>query len=307
MLSSRLAASCAVALLMGACTGAGRAPTSPAAALVPSEADLMLEFNFLEPAKQRQFLSDPQEMQKLIDAVYFRRRMTQLGEGEYNYRQDPKIVALMQRDHEYRLGNWVPAQFLAKLQIPDQKAAARAYYDANHAEFTPKPALHLQAIFLQATDAESRARQRRLAEKLLGQLRKGADFAELASKYSEDGSRQTNGDIGDNIMQGSLFPQVEPAVFALKNAGDLSEVVESPYGIHLFKLLGRRDPVVLPYEQVEPRLLDRLQGEYREKALKDWIDQMAPASASKLDDATLERLMAEIRKAQEAAAAADGG
>jgi parvulin-like peptidyl-prolyl isomerase len=63
----------------------------------------------------------------------------------------------------------------------------------------------------------------------------GADFAALAKKYSEDGSADTGGDIG-NPGRGRLAVPFEQTLFAMK-VGDISGVVESEYGFHIIKRL----------------------------------------------------------------------
>ncbi len=78
-----------------------------------------------------------------------------------------------------------------------------------------------------------------LAKKLLDSLKNGADFAELAKKYSDDpGSAAQGGDLG-YVKRGVFFPEFEAAAFSLQ-PGELSKVVESPVGYHIIQLLERR-------------------------------------------------------------------
>ncbi len=298
-----IAAAVLISLIVG-CAAPGRQISVPAAPM-PTVDDLRYELGFVSLERREKFLSDPAELQKLVEALYFRNRMTQLA-ADFGAGEDADLQALMQRDVEYRLGDWVPRRFLTNLEIPDLRPAARAYYDAHPAEFTPKPGLHLQSIFLQATDEQARKRRSVEAGKLLAQLRKGADFGELAEQHSEDEGRYLKGDIGDNIMPGTLPSAIEPAAFALQVVGQLSEVLESPYGFHILKLLGRREAKVLPYEQTEERIVDKLRNEYRDKALRQWTDEVAPASEWTLDRKTLEEMAARL-KASESAAAGNGG
>jgi peptidyl-prolyl cis-trans isomerase SurA len=70
------------------------------------------------------------------------------------------------------------------------------------------------------------------------ELLKGADFARIAGKYSDDpGSRDQGGDLG-YVRKGEFVPVFEKAAMALK-PGQLSGVVESRYGYHLIQLIDK--------------------------------------------------------------------
>ncbi len=80
---------------------------------------------------------------------------------------------------------------------------------------------------------------RAFAESLLDSLRHGADFAQLATKYSDDpGSKAQGGDLG-SVQRGVFYPEFESAAFALKE-NEISGVVESPVGFHIIQLLERK-------------------------------------------------------------------
>ena len=78
-----------------------------------------------------------------------------------------------------------------------------------------------------------------LAQALLDSIKAGADFAELAKKYSDDpGSAVAGGDLGF-VKRGVFYPEFEAAAFAL-DVGEVSKVIESPVGFHIIQLLERR-------------------------------------------------------------------
>ena len=80
---------------------------------------------------------------------------------------------------------------------------------------------------------------RQKAEDLLRRVHAGEDFAELAKEYSEDpGSRAQGGDLGW-FGRGQMVKPFEDAAFALKE-GEVSGVVESPFGFHIIKVEERR-------------------------------------------------------------------
>ncbi|GMU87183.1 MAG: peptidylprolyl isomerase [Ignavibacteriales bacterium] len=78
-----------------------------------------------------------------------------------------------------------------------------------------------------------------LAKAILDSIKAGADFAEMAKKYSEDpGSAAAGGDLG-YVKRGVFYPEFESAAFALE-VNELSEVIESPVGYHIIQLMDRR-------------------------------------------------------------------
>jgi peptidyl-prolyl cis-trans isomerase SurA len=80
---------------------------------------------------------------------------------------------------------------------------------------------------------------RRKLEDIKKQIEGGADFAELARKYSVDpGSAKLGGELGF-FKKGELVPEYEAAALTMR-PGMLSEVVESQFGFHLIQLIERR-------------------------------------------------------------------
>lgn len=89
------------------------------------------------------------------------------------------------------------------------------------------------------TSTALKAKYKATAQAILDSLKAGADFAELAKKYSEDpGSATQGGDLGF-VKRGVFYPEFESAAYALKEK-QLSEVTESPVGFHIIQLLERR-------------------------------------------------------------------
>lgn len=78
-----------------------------------------------------------------------------------------------------------------------------------------------------------------LAKSILDSIKAGADFSEMAKKYSEDpGSAAAGGDLG-YVKRGVFYPEFESAAFALE-VNEISEVIESPVGYHIIQLMDKR-------------------------------------------------------------------
>jgi len=77
------------------------------------------------------------------------------------------------------------------------------------------------------------------AQQILDSIKAGADFAELAKRYSEDpGSAAQGGDLGF-VKRGVFYPEFEAAAFRLQQS-ELSDIIESPVGFHIIQMLERR-------------------------------------------------------------------
>lgn len=94
----------------------------------------------------------------------------------------------------------------------------------------------------QATDDEINnylAKARGKADDVLKRARGGEDFAALAKEFSDDPSNKDKGGDLDWFGPGRMEPTFEKAAYALK-PGEVSEVVETPFGYHIIKLDERR-------------------------------------------------------------------
>jgi parvulin-like peptidyl-prolyl isomerase len=80
-----------------------------------------------------------------------------------------------------------------------------------------------------ATRSKDEARAR--IQQALDELKGGADFAQVASKYSDDPNGKSGGDLGP-VAKGQLIPAFEDAAFALQ-PGQRSDVVDTPYGFYV--------------------------------------------------------------------------
>lgn len=152
---------------------------------------------------------------------------------------------------------------LAK-SIQVTEAELKAYYEAHQDSFgspEERRASHILIAASQDAKQEEKAKKKQKAEEILSQLQSGADFAELAKKYSDDpGSAEKGGDLG-YFGRGMMVPEFEQAVFALKKVGELSGVVETPFGYHIIKLTGIKPAKVKPFEEVRDDVLARLRKE----------------------------------------------
>jgi peptidyl-prolyl cis-trans isomerase D len=153
-----------------------------------------------------------------------------------------------------------PEKFAAEAQISD--ADAKGYYDEHVAEYEKPEQVQARHILLRyAPDAndQEKANVRKHAEEVLTKVKAGGDFAALAKQYSEDASAAQGGDLG-SFSRGKMVPPFEQAAFALA-PGETSDLVESPFGLHIIKVEGKEEARTQTLDEVRPQIVAKLRQE----------------------------------------------
>ena len=150
------------------------------------------------------------------------------------------------------------------------------YYAANPKQFRMPEQVRVRHILIQvAPDADQAAKDaaRKKAESVLAEAGKeGADFAELAKKYSQGPSAENGGDLGYQ-GRGRLVKPFEDAAFALKQ-GEISDLVLTQFGYHIIKLEDRREGQLASLDQVKDQLSAYLKKTKASQSLQDKLEQL---------------------------------
>ena len=115
------------------------------------------------------------------------------------------------------------------------------------------------------------------AEDLLKQAnKKGANFEELAKKYSEDpGTKDKGGDLGW-ITQGQTVPEFEKVAFSLPK-GSISDLVKTQYGFHIIKVLDKETAHTKSFDEVKDSIRAPLMLAQADKHGADIADKLSAA------------------------------
>jgi peptidyl-prolyl cis-trans isomerase C len=151
---------------------------------------------------------------------------------------------------------------LKDLVVGDEES--RAFYD-QHPEMFKNPeqvkASHILIKVPEGADDAAKAAARAKLVQIQEDLKKGADFAEAARQHSEGPSNERGGELGV-FQRGQMVKPFEDAAFALK-AGEISDIVETPFGYHIILVAEHQEERVVPYEEAKGRLAEHLK---RQKA-----------------------------------------
>ncbi len=191
-----------------------------------------------------------------IEKVLKRSNLTMDGlrnEIKYNI-----IVARIRKDTEDRLRKEAEGVVTEKYM--------RDYYNTHLDKFVEPARLHLRGILIKVEPGASQRvwmQAKKKIYQIADEARKGADFAELAKKYSQSQGAANGGDMGW-AHEGSLLPDIEQAVSGLK-IGDISKPVMSIYGFHLFKLEDKKPSRQKKYSELNHK---RLKAELVDKEFR---------------------------------------
>ncbi|HQA44035.1 MAG TPA: peptidylprolyl isomerase [Phycisphaerae bacterium] len=124
------------------------------------------------------------------------------------------------------------------LEVSEEEIQKRHQQDRRYAAQVQASHILIRADASEAPEKREEARKK--AEEVLAEVKKpGADFAELARKYSDCPSKSRGGDLGFFPRQGAMVEPFAAAAFALK-PGEISGVVETNFGYHIIKTTDTR-------------------------------------------------------------------
>jgi len=165
----------------------------------------------------------------------------------------------------------------------------KSLYDDNAELFTNPERRRAQHFLVESEE---------LANELLGQIREGADFAELAKANSEDtSSNEEGGDLGffERELMGAEFDE---AAFAM-NIGDVSEVVPTDYGyFHIIKLTGIESETMQSFDEVEDQLVSLYIKQAKEKSLFGSLEEFMNLSYEESLDMVADQFGLELQTSE---------
>src|SRR6266404_3969212 len=142
-------------------------------------------------------------------------------------------------------------------------AALKKVYEEAAKQIADEQEVHARHILVESEDE---------AKAVADELKKGADFAELAKKKSKDPGASDGGDLGF-FTKDQMVPEFSTVAFALE-PGKISEPVKSQFGWHIIKVEEKRNRKAPEFEQVK----GQIETYVTRKAQADYVTKLREAA-----------------------------
>jgi peptidyl-prolyl cis-trans isomerase SurA len=244
--------------------------------------DKLIEKKLLmQKAKEMNISISDEEVDKTLDRILernhttreqFREELARMGMTEEQYKNNLRDQILGSKLINYEVRS--------KVVIPEEQILD--YYDKHYTEQVGEGGYYILQIGvtldgegMPADPVAAKKEAKKKAERILSLARSGKDFKELARKYSDLPSAVDGGDIGA-FQADEMAGYMKKAVTGLK-PGEISQVVESPNGYMIFKLLSSQEGEIItkvPYESVKEEIRATLYQQEMEKRYDSWLKEI---------------------------------
>jgi peptidylprolyl isomerase len=228
----------------------------------------------LDPAQAEAAEKQPSLLTEAVRTLLVQRLVLKEAEGK-KWAERPEVAAKIERQRSSIIAeSYLQSVAQPPEDFPSEELLHKAYDGAGDA-LQVQRRLKLAQIYLAApADAKDKpAKDTELAEIKKKLAAPNADFAAIARAHSEEASSATKGgEIGwleENLVEEGIRTAV-----AKLNKGGVTAAVELKDGWHFVKVLDREEPRKLTYEEVKPRLVERLREQRVQAAQQEYVAKL---------------------------------
>lgn len=168
--------------------------------------------------------------QNNMNLEQFRAALAKEGMAFNKFRDDIRDEIILQRLREREIDS--------KINVTEGEVDAYLENQAKQGEEDEYNIAHILIRIPEAATTEQIQQQRARAQKVLDELRKGADFAQLSASYSDASNALDGGNMG--WRRASQLPTVFADALAGMQPGQVSDIIRTSNGFHILKLIDKR-------------------------------------------------------------------
>jgi peptidyl-prolyl cis-trans isomerase C len=233
---------------------------------------------------KKQILEDPNLLNGIVETITNKRLMV-LEARKAGFGKDPTLKKELERFEQDLLGRQLMVyEIEKKLAVTEEEC--RKYYQENLIRFSEPEMVRASHILLK--DKEK-------AKEILSKLKHGEEFAALAERSSE--YKMTSGKGGDmgyiksgESGMGKKFDQI---AFSLK-VGEISELVETPFGYQIITITDRKPGRTIPFEEVQNKIRQELINEERKILFDEYLKSLMKEAKITINQELLSELIPDL-------------
>jgi parvulin-like peptidyl-prolyl isomerase len=200
-----------------------------------------------------------------VDQEIARYKKQFYGGSEARYQKAIKQQGLSEEQAREAIKQQLVSQGLFKKVTGDVKVTdqdIQEYYSTHKSQYVQPESRDVRHILVQ---------KKALADTLYAQLKGGANFAQLAKRYSKDpGSASNGGKL--TVSKGQTVPEFDKTAFALKK-GELSKPIKTQYGYHIIEALSAvKAASTTPLSKVRASIRQQLEQQKKNEKVTKWLE-----------------------------------
>jgi peptidyl-prolyl cis-trans isomerase SurA len=224
----------------------------------------------LSEAKRRNIMVSNKEVQERMDEV----RSQFKSEKEFRTALEADNITIGELEKRYKerimRDKVIDIEIRGSISVSPQEVVE--FYKGHKEEFKEPEKIKLRSILIRVTDERPRDEALKLAQTILVRLEEGGDFMLLADRYSEGPHASSGGDMGW-VRNGELLKRINDVVFTL-NDNEISGIIETNLGFHIFKAENREESRELEFSEVKDHIEQMIYAQKTNDKIKSWIDRL---------------------------------
>jgi len=230
-----------------------------------TDADLKEMVNVV-PENFRRFYESPEGRKKTLDYIVNIYVLAAEAEKQ-GMDKSPQVARLLNFTKKDLLARLYLDNLTKNLEGPSE-AEAKAFYEQNKAQYSVPESVHLHHILVKSEKE---------AKDVLARLKKGDQFAAVASQVSICPSKAKGGNL-DWLPRGSLVKEIEDVAFTMKK-GEINGPVQTKFGYHVLLLEDKKDPQESTYDQVKDYNVEQIKFQRQQ----DHYEKLAESLRKKMN------------------------
>ena len=214
-----------------------------------------------------------------------------LDDPEVSYSINSKKNRILVDQYLHNLGK--------KIKIPNTlEDLAHEYYTVHSKEFLIEKQINVAHILFSFNKKDKKTRDFKLllAKEVLKKLKDGENFATLASTYTDDNATADNGGDLGFFKRGVMTKKFDKEAFSLNKIGQISNIVETPFGFHIIKLLATKKSGKKTFESVKQKLVARERKKYIKNNLQKKLAKLDSSENITLNMPSIEKLIRDLKE-----------